>query len=289
MKSWVLILVLAASAMLPGCFKLKQEVTVMPDGSGKLSMTIGWNKKQLDDAFKGMPMGQPPKQADPTDIDLESFAGFVAFTAAEEWTTEDGWKYSKFTGYFEDINKVKIFHVANREGEKKAWLSFTFKKEKDGGFHLECVDTLNTNAEQTKKADQIPTEMEDMVLPTIEAAMKGMNLERSFLMPGEVTKAEDCTEKKGRVASNVLASKDMKGMSDFRKLGENKHYKITCGKSVVTDIEAAAFRAELDEAVEKWEELKKKAEKEKAEKEKAEKAAEENKAAEEKKKAAEDK
>jgi len=280
MKSGLLVLILVASAMLPGCFKLKQEVTVMPDGSGKLTLTVSFNKKQLDEAFKSMPMGQPPKQANPTDIDTENLEGFVAFAKPEKWTDDAGWEHTKITGYFEDINKVKVFHVENRAGEKKAWLSFTFKKQKDGGYYLECVDKFNTSEEQTKRADQMPPEMEGMIMPTIEAAMKGMSLERSFLLPGEVTKAEDCTLMKGRVASNVLESKDMKGVADFKKLGENKHYKITCKKSAVTDIEAAAFRSEMDDAIDAWEEMKKQAKKAAEEKEKADK-----KAAEEKEKA----
>ena len=104
-------------------------------------------------------------------------------------------------------------------------------------------------------------------------------MERTFLLPGEVSKAEDTTETKGRVASNVLSADDMKTMADFRKLGENKHYKITCGKSAVSDVEAAAFRSEMEDAIEAFEEMKKQAKK--AEEEK--KAAEEQKAGEEKK------
>ena len=272
MKTSILILMLAVAAALPGCFKLKQDITVMPDGSGKMTMTIAFNKKQLDDAFKDMPMAKQEDTADPTDIDTSMIEGIVAFGKPKEWTTEDGWKYVTVSGYFEDINKVKVFQEEEVPGTERAVrTSYKFEKT-EGGFTLECVEKLNPNEEKMAQAEQMPPEMAEMVMPTLEAAMKGMSLEYGFKMPGEVTKAEDCTKKEGRTASSVLAAKDMKSMTDYKKLGQNKHFKLTCGKSAVTDEEEAAFRAEMKEAVAEWKEMQKKAAAEKeAEKKEAEK------------------
>lgn len=275
MKTSILILMLAVAAALPGCFKLKQDITVMPDGSGKMTMTIAFNKKQLDDAFKDMPMAKQEDQGDPTEIDTSMIEGIVAFGKPEEWTTEDGWKYVKVSGYFEDINKVRVYRDAEEEGaERVVRTSYKFEKTEDG-FTLECVEKLNPNEEKMKRADQMPPEMEAMVTPVLQDAMKGMSLEYGFLMPGEVTKAEDCTKKEGRTASSVLASKDMTAMADYKKLGQNKHFKLTCGKSAVTEIEEATFRAEMKKAVEEWKEMQKKeAAKKEAEEKEAEKKAE---------------
>jgi hypothetical protein len=259
------VVILVAAAFAPGCFKLKQATTVMPDGSGKMVFTIGFNEKQIKDAMKGMPGGggAAATKNDPTDVDWagldDIMEGIVAFTEPEHWKTEDGWKYVKYTAYFEDLNKVKLYHKGEEGAAKKERLSFTFKKEKKGGYYLECKDTINPDPKKTARAESIPPEAEAFVMPMMEEMFKGLEMERAFMLPGDITKSEATTGTKGRVATSKIESAGIKSMNDFKKLGENKVFKVWAGKSKVTDIEAAAFRAELDEAIEKWEEMKKKA------------------------------
>ncbi len=45
------LLVVVSAVVLGGCIDLKQEVLVMPDGSGKLKVTFGMNEKGMRDAM----------------------------------------------------------------------------------------------------------------------------------------------------------------------------------------------------------------------------------------------
>ncbi len=105
------------SVLASGCIKSQQTLTLMPDGSGKMEISVGFNTKagqQLNGGLGGPPPGQVGGglgQKMMTDLDplkLESVGeGFVAFTKPEKLEVR-GWEIITFTAYFDDINKVKM-------------------------------------------------------------------------------------------------------------------------------------------------------------------------------------
>ncbi|MHC4861787.1 MAG: hypothetical protein ACYTDY_17040, partial [Planctomycetota bacterium] len=133
------LLVAVSVALLGGCVDLKQEVFVMPDGSGKLKVTVGVNEKGVQDAMGGFGGGGQVKSSGKTDVDVqdlrEDTEGFVAFTEPRKYK-KGGWSYITFTGYFDDINKVKSTEK-DEAGNRKTKLAFSFKP--DGGGYVLAV------------------------------------------------------------------------------------------------------------------------------------------------------
>ena len=64
---------LASAAVLGGCVDLRQEGLVMPDGSGKLKVTVGVNEKGMQDAMGGFGGGggAQMKPSGKADVDVE--------------------------------------------------------------------------------------------------------------------------------------------------------------------------------------------------------------------------
>src|SRR5881396_3112560 len=100
--------VACAAAALAGCIKLRQRTAVMPDGSGKLTMTVGFSKAitSMAKSMGGKEGAAKDPFADMNTIPKEQ-QGFVAFTKPEK-SEKEGFTFFTFTGYFEDINKVQM-------------------------------------------------------------------------------------------------------------------------------------------------------------------------------------
>ncbi len=85
-RSIVLLCAVVAVTALSGCIKFKQIVLIMPDGSGRMDLTMGVNQVLMQQ--------QGGENAeDPTEIDLlelgEDSEGLVAFTKPKR-TVENG-------------------------------------------------------------------------------------------------------------------------------------------------------------------------------------------------------
>ncbi len=289
-RTALIALVMIAAVSLTGCVKDKKLITIMPDGSGKVDFTVGFNAKLIEETVGGMMPGGGEDEGgmmgndDPTDLDLgdlkENFAGFVAFTAPKLEEGSDGWKYVSFTGYFENINDVRIFDESDdeefdddggeetgemgmeeepapaRERESKA--RFVFKKT-EAGYSLEVVTTLKEKDEDMGGPEESNPEMEKMIFGMMAAMLKDMEITMAFDMPGAVSAAEGMTVD-GRNATFKLSGADFASAADLKKLSEQKKFKIICGESQVTAEQIGAFKTEMAEAIVKWEALQKEAE-----------------------------
>ncbi len=270
---WPLVVIAAAGLMLGGCIKLKQDTVVMPDGSGKMTIRIGFNAKAVKEAAAGMGQGEATEGMDkPTDMDLsdlEDFEGFVAFAAPEKEVSADGWEWVKITGYFEDVNKVVMYDDEEAEGKRVKQLWYSFEK-KDGGYVLTAHSQYSDFEEMGQLDDMgadtadMPPEMKKMVegiQKAVEEAFKDFEFSHAFTMPGEVTAAEGVTSKEGRVATYAVTRKDLENPAAAKAFAQEKVFRVECGPSAVSEADLAAFKAEMAKAREEWAKIKAEAEK----------------------------
>jgi len=270
-KSLRAVAVLATFAFIfpiAGCLRFREELVINPDGSGKITLTIGMSQAFID-KMKGMgpggaevdeKMGMDPE-------DLENAEGVVAFTKPVH-EKKDGWETTTITAYFEDINKVKFWE---KEGEKKKLkLAFTFKKEGEG--HVLEVEDKFTDDGDSDKMDEMPAETKDQIWEQAKPMLKGFEISKGVKMPGPVTAVEGFTKKEGRLAQNKVTEESIKTLEDLTKSMKAAKAKVVSGKSEMTDADLAAFKKELDEAKAAWpkirEELLAEAAKKKKDKEK---------------------
>jgi hypothetical protein len=277
------LLVAASVALLGGCVDLKQEVFVMPDGSGKLKVTVGMNEKGMQDAMGGFGGGggAQVKPSGKTDVDVEKLRedteGFVAFTEPREYK-KGGWNYVTFTGYFEDINKAKLTEKDDA-GNRKTTLAFSFKP--DGGGYVLAVEggLLGDNAPGGGPGG--PGGMGGMggaggggdAMPGMEAMMaqmlKGFKVLETYTMPGNVTRIQGLTGKAGRTATLSVGEKTMADPKAAKAANLSGTKKIWCGPKKVRFTEQSEFKAEMRRAKAAWARIKRKADQAKAKKEAA--------------------
>src|SRR5262245_11071907 len=174
-RNWVRAsLVLAAFAVLvpsAGCIKMKQDLVVFADGSGKMVFTYAVSQAFLDKIKQGPAPGDFDEKTGLDKEDLENMEGIVALARPTK-TEKDGWRTTTYTAYFEDINKVKLWNV---DGEKKKLqIAYVFKKEGEG-FTLEIDDRFLSNDEDDKP-EEIPDEMKDQVWGQVQPLLKGFEV-----------------------------------------------------------------------------------------------------------------
>ena len=266
--------VLATMAFLfpsAGCIRYQEGLVIMPDGSGKLTLNVGFNL-EIFDKFKEMGMDpgeQENKLEDEMTFDMddvENMEGIVALSRPKS-EKKDRWQTWTVTAYFDDINKVKL---KDKEGEEvKTKISFSFKKDGDG-YVLEIDDKMFEN-DDMKKADDVPEEGQEQMWEMVKGFLKGFEVSRDVRMPGAVTTADGFAKKEGRTASNKVVEAELKSMADMMKGMKSAKRKIVCGKSDLSGGDVDAFKKEIDEAKAAWPKLKEemKAETEKRKKAKA--------------------
>ena len=246
-----------------GCIRYQEDLVVLPDGSGRMTLSMGFNLEVLE-KFKEMGM-ESPEQDDQMNFDLEdmeNFEGIVALTKPKS-EKKDKWQTWTVTAYFEDINKVRL---TEKQGEeRKTKLSFKFRPEGEG-YVLEVDDKFAQN-DDMKKMEDMPEEGAEAAWEMAKQFMKGFEMTRAIKMPGPVTTSEGFAKKEGRVASNRIDESSLKNMDDMKKAMKAEKRKLVCGKSEMSDGDVSAFKKELEEAKAAWpkikEELKAEAEKKK--------------------------
>lgn len=249
-----LLLILAA---LSGCMKVKQDIVVMPDGSGKIVLTL--SMKLRGEAAKITEAEL--MSGDPDEI-LEKVHGLVALTRP---TTEekDGTIFLRMTGYFDDVNALKF--MDDGEGAKaKPKQEYAFRREGET-FVLEAKGNLL--ADEVPERGAADPELTRQREEFFKAMFTGFEFRQEVTLPGKVTAVEGFGGRAERTASYQVSEKDLQKPSDQKKINEASRFKASCARSEVTEAEAAAFRKELEKAKAEWTslraEMKKNAEKRK--------------------------
>lgn len=273
---------------LTGCIQARQDLLVMPDGSGKMSFRIAVNLKMVKDMVKGIAKelaeGEEPAEESPVsgtaaDVSVEdlirNYDGFVAFTRPVSGESGDGWAYTEFTGYFEDVNLVKIYDDDTYGTEREPNTSFRFEP-KDGGYVLTVIgkvaggdDLSGLGGGEEEEGDLTPEEKKEkeaeerMAFAMMKSMFKGFAVDVCWTLPGDVEVGEGLTAS-GHTARFGISDKDFTDMAALKRLGEVREFVIRSGPSKVSAAEMAAFKAELTAARAEWEKIRAEAEAEAA-------------------------
>ncbi|MGB1126074.1 MAG: hypothetical protein ACPG4Q_12780 [Phycisphaeraceae bacterium] len=235
---------LVLTASLTGCVKFKQGLTVMPDGSGKIDMSIGLSDQMMQMAKQ---QGESPfDEMDPKTLAKDS-KGIVAFSKPVQ-KKEGGYTYMTFSAYFEDINEVEL----GSPDEDQQPAKFVYKRDgKTASLTVEESMILSA------VADHEPLGEEEKQFAA--AMLSGMLFTETYTLPGsfEDIKGVAGTDNVAKIemtSDHMLNStgpiKDLKGV-------EKLTFKIS---EVKEDAKAAkAFKEELEAAKKEWEEMQKEA------------------------------
>ncbi|MFK7790357.1 MAG: hypothetical protein AB8C95_12800 [Phycisphaeraceae bacterium] len=236
---------LLVTASLTGCVKFKQVMTVMPDGSGKMTINVGLSEQLVQMAQQ---QGENPfDQMDPIALGKDA-KGIVAFSKPTQ-VKEGGYTYLTFSAYFDDINQVELGSPDDEEAPAK----FTYVKDGKGAT-LSIEKSMILSA----VADHEPISDEEKVFAAQMTA--GMSFVESYNLPGSIEAVkgvaiEGSTATLEMTQEHMLNStgpiKDLKGVDKLT-------FKITEVKEDAAAL--AAFKAEVEIAKKEWEAMKKEAE-----------------------------
>jgi hypothetical protein len=235
---------LSVAFTLAGCIKMSQHFLIMPDNSGKMTITLGFDKAKMQ------AMGQQGEENDPTNVNVSEISdktkGFVAFTKPTKEERE-GWVYVTFHGYFEDINAVRL--GGEEEGETPA--RYTFAREGEG-YLLEAHNGMASSMTGDMGEEEMPADQRAMMA----VMFKDFQLTESYTLPGTVTSAEGLPTTEGRKASLVVRDTDLVDPARIKAIKASAVRRVVSGASQVSDADLKAFKTEMDKAKKEWEELK---------------------------------
>lgn len=252
-----LVLLLTFSVALTGCVKFKQLLTVNPDGSGTMQLTVAMSEQVL--AMAG-PEQDPFAEFSIDEMIEEEDNGFVAFT---EPTIENknGYKTMTVTGYFEDINELKFEGGGDGEedgmddGEKAEPTTYTFDTDGTLTIHRPMLGQM---------AAQMDNEEMDLSDPNMRAMMapmlQGMEISEAVVVPGAVTESGFLNAQGSQASFSITA--DMLLANDTAAIDQLKGTDEVAVQFDPAGWEGgaeAAWEAELAEAKAKWAKLKEQA------------------------------
>lgn len=238
--------------LLSGCLKMKEDLVVLPDGSGKLTLTLSIredNEMAKDKFTEEEMMSEDPEKM------LKEMPGIVAFLRPK-LEKKDGFATITTVAYFEDVSKVRIIGEGD-SGDGKALNEFKFRKEGDGFVFEVGGDKVGEGLKDLGANDDAPPELKKQMEAMIQEMLKGFEFTIQVKLPGAVKEVATFQKKDGRTASFTIGEKDIAGLNDMKKLTGMSSLKAVCGPSEVSAEEQAAFKAELERAKAEWAELKK--------------------------------
>ena len=238
---------LLALLSLAGCMKIRQELLVMPDGSGRLTLVFSIRSKGETAKFTETEL----MSGDPDEI-TDKVRGLAALTrpTMEE---KDGVVRIRMTAYFDDVNALKF--MDDGEGaQAKPKQEFVFTRDGEA-----CTLEIKGNllADEAPPRETKDAEIEKQREEMFKAMFAGFEFRHDVKLPGRITVAEGFQSKEDRVASYAVGEKDLQRPADQKKVNEASRFKASCGKSEVSDAEAAEFRKELEAAKAGWAALRK--------------------------------
>lgn len=267
---------LVSAAALSGCIQYEQATTLFPDGSGKLTMSVAFKKsllKMIAEASKqfGGEGGAAPAPLaefqDPEKLGANS-EGVVAWTQPRR-SEEGEWVRVSVTGYFEDINKVRIYNQnpgsapGEEPGGRKTMFACVYEKT-DAGYVLKLQNEETNEFKKMRGGENAPDGQEDLAKAMIEALkpmLEGLKFSVSITVPGPIREAQGVLETKDRTASLAIDAKTLfAAMSNpagpeakwLKTLEEFKEMRLVWKENSVPAAETAAFKKELADAKAQW-------------------------------------
>jgi len=224
---------------LAGCVKLRQAVTVMPDGSGKIEMRFGLSPKLIDLAKENDE--DPFREVLPA-VMVDKTRGIAAFTEPKRSQGDDGFTYMTYTMYFRDINQVKV----NGFGEDKP-TRYRFTKA-DGGATL----TVTQGPALSKLSDYEPTPEAERA--QVRDAMAGLVFTERYTLPGAVEPIEGLTTQSNTAELEVTLDHLLEATGPVETLKGQRELTLTVPEFEQDEATLEAFQQELDAAVKAWQE-----------------------------------
>lgn len=282
------LMLLGAITSLPGCIQAEEAATLMPDGSGKLTLRFGLKKSMLEMMTQLGKAGGDQKETDPFEQFKDTSKlktngeGIIAWGEPKKEEDAD-WVRISIAGYFEDINKVKMYGESNAGGAGQKKLSFGAKYEKagDGGkltMSSELTDDFRKMGAGPGGANGAGgEELAKAMIEAMKPMLEGLKISVSVIVPGPVDESGGFLEKKDRTATFSIEGKTMlDAMTDpkgpaAKKLeafgtASDKGTAVTWSKTTAGADEIAAFKKEMAAAKASWEKRLKDAESNKQEK-----------------------
>ena len=228
----VLLLVLTAA----GC-RIDEEIVVFSDGSGQYSISIGIKKRTSDEANDWPDLAIFEKQ----------WSGIMAWSEPR-LQEDEKWRYAGVTGYFEDINRLRIWK--KRYGpdvpveERKPLVTYKMEKIREGG--RVTVRFVDSKPFQVPEAGQEP---------------RGNYFSRILIVPGDVIEEDGVITVKGRSAGirvdDALFQGVMEGKDEAINGLEaaNRPMMVRWKKPEHTEHDLKMFRKKMAAARERWKTL----------------------------------
>ena len=228
--------------ILVGCFEMKQDSTVNPDGSGKVLVEM------TQAAMPPMNMGSGEAAKMDPEMMLKGFAKKIleGSKGIETWadvsivTTDDGRMTFKGTGYFKDVTKVQ-----SGEGDASGT---TWAKDEKGGMVL-TLDTSSKNSPEKGEAKPVPATEEEMtkaiqaakmqwqqMKPMMEMMLAKLKMDMIFRLPGTLAEVEGFTKQAdGSVRVTIEGAKLLAVMD--KRMADEDYLKaaIKAGKDPMQD------------------------------------------------------
>jgi len=230
-----------------GCMKVREEIVLMPDGSGRITLVFTIETKGEAAKFTEEEL----LAGDPDEIESK-VRGLVALTrpTAER---KEGVVRLRMGAYFDDINAVKF--MDDGDGDKaKPKQEFSFRRNGEA-FTFEV--TGNVLADEAPERGNADPELAKQRDDFFKAMFVGFEFRQDVRMPGRVTVLEGYQIKEDRLASYVIGEKDLQKAADQKKINAVSKFKVSCARSEITEAETADFRKELEKAKKDWVELRK--------------------------------
>src|SRR5579872_3776787 len=183
-----------------GCMKVREELLVLPDGSGRmtLSFTIPANGEAAKFTETELSSGDPDEIQD-------KVRGLVAMTRPR-MEKNDGAVVIRMTAYFEDINAVKF--MDDGEGAKaKPKQEFSFHRDGES-FTVEVRGNLLADDGPEPKANA--PELQKLREEINRAMYTGFELRQEVRLPGPITAIDGFASKDGRVAGYSVGEKELR-------------------------------------------------------------------------------
>ena len=250
----LILLLMVLIAGLPGCVKFKQVVTVFPDGSGKMHMSMAINEQMLTMAGDEDPFA---------DFSIHELAdqealGWSAFSEPRVYSA-DGFKTVEFTGYFLDINAVSFGGDAPAGDEADAPADGEIDQAPEPSTTFQLVDgkltvTGGMVAQMINEMGSDPSLNDPQTRAMMAPMMQGLEISETYVLPGDVQQADGYTAD-GRTAALTVTSDDLLGDQPFTVAAlEDGTSEITFDPAPWDD--QKAWRAEFAAAQAAWTELK---------------------------------
>lgn len=204
---------LAIILTVPGCLETKQEITLNPDGSGK----VVYELKQPLNPLGGISLGDSSNKTSPEDMAtkeaqmiLDESKGVDVWKDITYQTSNDGKFVFKGTAYFKSFNNLQIGGSSKSDknitlNQDAKTLSLIWKKtETEGKKKPEQL----SEEEISKKTKQTQMEMQQS-LKMMELFLKDFKDEVIFHLPGSIDKINNLNKINDNTASLTVNGEEV--------------------------------------------------------------------------------